>query len=171
MSIADLEAAGLTPLAYFEQALKRLNYAVAYQPPQNNQAEHLLVVAGRDTEDQKIMARFRFLDLEQTRLELLFVLPLTPTRSKEQDINQLATYFNRSVPIGAFFASSEWGLCYRYQLLGDSGWFSLNLIVNSLQQMLKTSLLCLPYFNDLLMGEPLPALFQRLESESQHAPN
>lgn len=166
MTIADLEAAGLSPLAYFEQALRRLNYAVAYHPAQTSQPEQLLVVAGRDQDQKKIMARLSFIETEPAILELLFVLPLTPSRSQELDINQLATYFNRSAPIGAFFASAEWGLCYRYQQVGDSAWFSLNLIVTSLQQMLATSLACLPYFKDNLAGEPLTSLFQRLQRES-----
>lgn len=166
MSIAELEAAGLSPLAYFEQALRRLHYAVAYHPAQTNQAEQLLVVAGKDPDNQKIMAKLSFLESEPAILETLFVLPVSPTRSQEMDLNQLATYFNRSAPMGAFFASSEWGLCYRYQQLGDSPWFSLNLIVNTLQQMLATSLACLPYFQANLAGEPLNLLYQRIK-ESQ----
>ncbi len=176
MSIAELEAAGLSPLAYFEQALRRLNYAVAYQPQHNSQPEQLLVVAGKDQQGQKIMARLRLLTIESecnpeqeslpVILENLMVLPQTCSLSQQADLNLLACIFNRSAPIGAFFASSEWGLCYRYQQLSESAWISLNIIVNTLQQMLATSLACLPYFNAYLAGETISSLCQRLESEA-----
>lgn len=172
MSIEELEAEGLTPLSYFANALSQLRYPAALQPATAQQDEHLLVAAGKNQAGDKFMVRLRFLEAEllqgnEAILELLMVLPGQPRRAQLSELNQLAAWFNRLAPMGAFVASPEQGLCYRYLLLSDTPWVSINLLVRVLNTLSETAQACNPYFEACLAGTPARSLLSELEA--QHA--
>lgn len=178
----EAETHDSSELARLCQYLRAHNFKLAHLPAsplQQRAVEELLVIAGQDQSGQNIMLKIYFAeDLSQVQALqkgqnhepdwgslLVFKAPLPGKVYTEQvlDLSHLVGVINRSMPLGAFVASREKGLCFQYQLIGPNQHFEAALLEYVLQQIFDILEQFEPFFQAYLNKiQPLSELLNEL---------